>query len=626
MQSAEMLVGDHFERMRFRLPRSEKWLEVSGKLVWLGKTGKEAGIQFVDLDNDVMQQIRSWVHSAARRPGLPVEQGQFKVVWEVEERDAAGGQPSGESEPAEFDPMFPSEKSPSSETHPGLNKTFSLDSAPARDRVKHSKPDAAASSPLQPYELPLVRPVARAEKHTEQTEPPEERIEQSIEELLGEAERVAKQTRARPGDRSGPDIRSLRAAFANSGPAGSATRAPAKHPFASIVADEARTTDSRAPAFSSNPMRPEESAFPPDPIDFGGLGYQPTAFEEPSGRGWLIAGAILVALLGFGTALAIGPANVQALFSKYLFSHLPSAEGPPPPANISEKTPADTSASNVPSATSSPTPLDSSSQQPVLNPGVEPETGSERQPPASPGASGIVKERSDSARPGGASNATSGSADLEINRSDLEETPEIAEAKTRQFQMEHSLGSSARAVAPALTDSSASRQAPPVAPSAMKNDRTMDAYADPAPARPNWSGTAALPAGGAPRSQAPAIPAGTVAISSHFHSIRGEESLEAPPDRAVQIGQLTLIHQPQYSAEAERAHVEGTVLLRATVDQVGRVEIVHVLSGPPMLVPAAVEAVREWRYAPTILDGRAVEGVNDVTVLFRLSNATSSPQ
>ncbi len=43
VQSAEMLMGDFFQSIRFRLPKSEKWIETSGKLVWLGKTKKKQG-------------------------------------------------------------------------------------------------------------------------------------------------------------------------------------------------------------------------------------------------------------------------------------------------------------------------------------------------------------------------------------------------------------------------------------------------------------------------------------------------------------------------------------------------------------------------------------------------------
>jgi len=92
------------------------------------------------------------------------------------------------------------------------------------------------------------------------------------------------------------------------------------------------------------------------------------------------------------------------------------------------------------------------------------------------------------------------------------------------------------------------------------------------------------------------------------------------------IGQLLSIHQPVYPVEAERARVEGTVRVRATVDQIGRVTVVQAISGPPMLIAAAVDAVREWRYGPTISDARAVESVEDITVAFHLGSSVASPR
>src|SRR5581483_1476916 len=77
VQSAEMIVGERFSRIRFRLPKSESWIEAAGKLVWLGKSRKEAGIQFLDLSDDARQQIQTWIYSATFRPGFPVEQGHF---------------------------------------------------------------------------------------------------------------------------------------------------------------------------------------------------------------------------------------------------------------------------------------------------------------------------------------------------------------------------------------------------------------------------------------------------------------------------------------------------------------------------------------------------------------------
>ena len=81
-----------------------------------------------------------------------------------------------------------------------------------------------------------------------------------------------------------------------------------------------------------------------------------------------------------------------------------------------------------------------------------------------------------------------------------------------------------------------------------------------------------------------------------------------------------LIHriEPQYPAIAKIARVSGTVELRAIIGRDGSVSSIEVLSGNPLLARAAVEAVRQWRYRPTILDGEAVEVETRITVNFVL--------
>jgi len=61
LQAAEVLAHNRFPRMRFRLPKSERWIEAAGKVIWHGKSGKDAGIQFVDLPDEVHQLIRDWM-------------------------------------------------------------------------------------------------------------------------------------------------------------------------------------------------------------------------------------------------------------------------------------------------------------------------------------------------------------------------------------------------------------------------------------------------------------------------------------------------------------------------------------------------------------------------------------
>jgi periplasmic protein TonB len=82
-----------------------------------------------------------------------------------------------------------------------------------------------------------------------------------------------------------------------------------------------------------------------------------------------------------------------------------------------------------------------------------------------------------------------------------------------------------------------------------------------------------------------------------------------------------LIYAPPvaYSAVARQAHVEGTVILEAIIDEQGNVTHVQVISGPGLLLASALKAVAERKYEPTILDGEPVAIRLDVKVQFRLS-------
>ena len=88
-----------------------------------------------------------------------------------------------------------------------------------------------------------------------------------------------------------------------------------------------------------------------------------------------------------------------------------------------------------------------------------------------------------------------------------------------------------------------------------------------------------------------------------------------------------LIHrvEPVYPEQAREAGVEGVVIVEVRVDATGKVETARVLRGIPLLNDAALEAVKQWVYAPTLLGGKAVPVYFNVSVLFRLPEPEPSP-
>ncbi len=75
---------------------------------------------------------------------------------------------------------------------------------------------------------------------------------------------------------------------------------------------------------------------------------------------------------------------------------------------------------------------------------------------------------------------------------------------------------------------------------------------------------------------------------------------------------------PVYPPIARAAHVQGTVVLNATISRVGSIENLRVASGPQMLQQSAMDAVKNWRYRPYLLDGATVEVETTVNVVFSL--------
>jgi protein TonB len=88
----------------------------------------------------------------------------------------------------------------------------------------------------------------------------------------------------------------------------------------------------------------------------------------------------------------------------------------------------------------------------------------------------------------------------------------------------------------------------------------------------------------------------------------------------VTTGMLIFRVQPVYPPLARMSRVQGAVQLHAVIGRDGTIQNLTTLSGHPMLVPAAVEAVRQWRYRPYLLNGEPVEVETQVTVNFTLGN------
>jgi len=103
-----------------------------------------------------------------------------------------------------------------------------------------------------------------------------------------------------------------------------------------------------------------------------------------------------------------------------------------------------------------------------------------------------------------------------------------------------------------------------------------------------------------------------------------KEEKAATPQR-IKIGgsvqQAKLVRQPHpvYPPLAKQARISGVVKLSAIISKDGTIQKLEVISGHPLLAPAALEAVKQWVYQPTLLNGEPVEVITQIDVNFTLS-------
>jgi hypothetical protein len=121
------------------------------------------------------------------------------------------------------------------------------------------------------------------------------------------------------------------------------------------------------------------------------------------------------------------------------------------------------------------------------------------------------------------------------------------------------------------------------------------------------------------------VPEKAVSASSSV-AVSSQASILVPPEAGsasfhqserLQLGALIFYVEPQYPRGRDQTETEDIVKLRATVGENGQITNVERISGPMPLIPAAMSAVREWRYTPTLLSGRPIQTEEDITIEFR---------
>lgn len=127
--------------------------------------------------------------------------------------------------------------------------------------------------------------------------------------------------------------------------------------------------------------------------------------------------------------------------------------------------------------------------------------------------------------------------------------------------------------------------------------------------------------GGVPGGQMGGVIGGIINSASRLSN--APKFVPATPQRVrisqgVTKGLLFRRVEPNYPPLARAARVQGDVVLKAIIDKNGDIQDLQLISGHPMLVPAAIAAVKQWRYKPYLLNGQPVEVETTITVIFTL--------
>jgi periplasmic protein TonB len=120
---------------------------------------------------------------------------------------------------------------------------------------------------------------------------------------------------------------------------------------------------------------------------------------------------------------------------------------------------------------------------------------------------------------------------------------------------------------------------------------------------------------------------GPPGVPGVLNSMGGTNAFVIPPRQIIHRPPIShwmegnLIHrvEPAYPPLAIQTRTQGRVVLQAVISREGRIENLQVISGHPLLVKAAIDAVRQWRYRPYVLNGEPVEVETQLTVNFVLS-------
>jgi hypothetical protein len=615
--TAEMLTSDYFPNLRIQLPTSDVWIQASGRVAWAGPSKKEAGIEFVDLADGDREKICKWIanNDAAQGQARGTRENGDKEFTEIR---AVGKPPKkdrklevlSEADEAKFAGMFPSEKSLTNVPERGTSEPdseprltnqsprnilrFSGQTIESGERTNAPETVEPADQLAQPEPAQRLRDIHFVADETPRFSdfskkssivPAWVESRQGEQQRSGESEPVQSESAKfeRTNSDSGESDLPQTADF------------PKEYPPLTKEAseNEAKIADQQAPKSEAY-----ISAQEPDLIQQLEMHrrnraarfslYQAADMPVQRKSGWLLLWLILFgAIACFAIGIGVGNGFFSGLIGRDQQSKQRTGEA----------------SASSPAAT--PAEKDSAASNPIAE-------DAKQLTVASPNDSAPSVTGQSPAGSGANSPARSSDAGRGATASPKEAVPDTENAAEDEKD-----ANSGVADAPAAKRQQAATSA--ISPTADASIQTAEPFSE---------------------TQGPVLVTAPNENSGPFRLTLTEQAVSASPTLAIsaqrsvsipaqpgpssahrperlQVGVLIYHTDPQIPAARDSKKMAGTVKVRATIGKGGNVVEVNPLSGPIPLIPAVVQAVREWRYTVTLLDGQPLGAEEEVVVEFR---------
>jgi len=672
VQAVAGLSADDIPRIGFRLPDSGYLVKTDAKIAWVGESKKDAGIQFLNLPEEARLKIREWVaveHPPVERPNEietkapPVPKkterllempppGQFKkpaISHEIparipQTRDSSFAPAPVAATPdraAPKPPELPHVPSPLLQPRGGSLVPPPVAATPDRTVPKPPELPHVSSPMLQPRDSSLVPPPVAATPDRAAQKPLELPHVSSPMLQPRDGSLVPPPVAATP-DRAAPKPPELSHVLGPMlQPRGGSLVAP------TIAAPSDRAALKAAELLHLSGPILQKRFSEPAKISKEAADDRRSPDVAPRRSKWTIAAVIFIVVLvsflaGWAAAGPGGRKQFLAMFERQQNNASETVQNPgaapvpagptasvplTPPANVTAQEPKQRVSSTPSGTTATSTTPDKAQPRP---------NGNAQPSPNAPRNSDILAahnsppQTQNPAAPAPRTNAPTiksadASRDAHPSQPPTSTTASNSSALAQNKTQEIRPVEQSRPVTAPTVSNSAVKSTPPATSNASSQPSASTSATEKPSASPVATQTPARvePSAVAAKPPEPAeVVKGTVTVSaSPFPSIRVPPEMKSQISKqgaSLQMGQLLSRVEPVYPEDAERQRIEGVVKLHMIIDRDGNIQDVDKMTGPPLLVAAAANAVRQWRYKPTSLGGQPVEAGVDVTVTFRL--------